>query len=194
MSRGVARTEEGRERQRQAGRRIGKIQSRKNVESGWIHSEKLREAQIKSGQMAVESGRLKRISVLGGRVQGRKNIERGGWIHKQGPNKEEVRLYDELERLGVSFNREDDTEVGLGNGMGVADILIGHIVGELDGGGHWANFGRRQGISDKEWRVKVIEKDKKHDRLRKEAGYIVIRETNPIRLAKKIKQEVDGAR
>lgn len=163
---------EGRELHARIGRRdIGKAA----LESGQAHL-----LGCKQGKKNVESGHLARISVLGasaGAVATR---------NRNGPNKEEQKLYTELKRLGIEF----ESEVNLGYGMGVADVLIDKIVGELDGGGHWANFGsRKNGLSDEEYRRKVLEKDAQHDRLRAKAGMLVIRDLDAVRLAKKLATE-----
>jgi hypothetical protein len=57
-------------------RKGGRIQGRKNVESGQLASIQSLAGRI-GGRIAVESGHLASIRVLGGRAQGRKNVESG---------------------------------------------------------------------------------------------------------------------
>jgi hypothetical protein len=181
-----------------------RAQGRKNVESGeiaWLNSHPKRsEWSIKGGtaggwwhrtpeaksmvsvrgKQAKNVERMRRFAVVGGQAAAAK------LRHMNGPNKEETKLYDEMERLGLPFDRERDREINLGKDMGVVDVLVGKIVGELDGSGHFVNFGRKRGISDDECKARILAKDARHDELRRQAGFTVVRDSDPVRLAERI--------
>ena len=95
-------------------------------------------------------------------------------------------MYAALEHIGIRF----EAEAVLGNGMGVVDVLVGKIIGELDGAGHWANWKSKKGVSLEECRRQAVEKDARHDKRRAEMGFTVIRDSDSIRLAERIAKEL----
>jgi hypothetical protein len=193
------RTPEQLERLREAGRKLGSVQGPKNAKSGRFQSVEWKERAARQGRKNVESGLLERISLPSRFKKGeirttaqREASARGGVKTmlkirgRQGPNEEEKRLRAELDKLGIEFK----PEVYLGDGMGIADVVVGKVVGELDGGGHWVNFARKKGVTDEEYRCGIAAKDARHDKRRRHNGYVVIRDSDPIRLANRIKEVV----
>ncbi len=194
-----------------AGKVGGPICGRKSVESGWWQSEAGRKAASSGGKIGgkiqgpknVESGLLRSVCSQGGKiggvVSGRLAAERGQiQLHsgngkgaaalrkRLGPNKEEAKLRAELLRLHVEF----EPEVVLGYGIGVADILAGTVIGELDGGAHYFGALGKKGIAWLEEVSKYWERDLRHDAVRVQHGYIVIRDSDPVRLAARLREVV----
>lgn len=108
--------------------------------------------------------------------------------HQQGPNKEEQKLFEELKQAGIKFEHD----VALNNGMGVPDVVVGKIIGELDGLGHWANWKSKKGVSRIANVMQKLIVDARHDKIRIENGYTVIRDSNPSRLAWRIAKVLKG--
>jgi hypothetical protein len=182
----------------EAGRKGGLIRGPKAVMDGQLarlqadsrRREIVRKIAKVQGRKNVESGLMAQLHVLGGKVQGRRNVESGrlqeivSKVRKHnGPNNQEAMLYTGLECFGIDFV----PEVNLGYGLGICDVLVGKIVGELDGSGHFANFRKKRGVTDEENRKRVLEKDARHDTRRVQQGFKVIRDSDPVRLAIRIK-------
>jgi hypothetical protein len=148
-----------------------------------------------AGLKNAASGHLARIASSGGKVGGRRNVESGQMAraqaksryHQDGPNKHEQVIYDELGRLiGFVPIRGSTVEVPIGVDGGIADIVIGKVIGEYDGPGHWANRASAQGVSADEWISKMLRKDQRHDMVRRQMGYVVVRGGDPLELANKL--------
>jgi hypothetical protein len=196
------------------------VRAKVRAHFGRLHADpRFPEWARKGGLQTVISGRMPLLCSMGGKVSGKRNVESGmlarlqldprmkEWraesnrsrvangamarmiassLHSRGRNRPERQLDAELARLGVTF----EPDAPIGGAMGIPDVKCGRVLGEFDGGGH---VRPRAGEPMEVAAARVKEKDNRHDSLRRAAGFIVIRDSDPIRLAHRIAEAVKGA-